>query len=270
MAARSEHKRLSQRLTEAESELERLRVRLSQWEKHGVPSYNSDFLVTWNKSIDFLHDERFMSAYRRGMNSGHSIGRSRDSLEDIHIEWRIHTCCWAGWHARHLQGDLVECGTNTGIMSLAVCEYIDFNGTDKHFWLFDTFAGIPEDQISDGERKLGRLEENSMYYDCFEVARRNFAPFPRARLIRGRVPETLRTASIESVSYLCIDMNIVDPEQAALEHFWPRLVSGGVVIFDDYGWSAYRAQKESHDAFARRHGVEILLVPTGQGLLFKP
>jgi O-methyltransferase len=233
------------------------------------PSYDADFLRTWNKNVDFLTDPRFMSAYRRGMDSGHAIGRPLGSHEDIHIEWRIHVCCWAAAHACRLSGDFVECGTNTGIMSLAVCEYVDFNRTGKNFYLFDTFSGIPLDQISERERLLGRVNENEMYPDCWDIARANFAPFPKAKLIRGRVPDTLSSVQIDQVCYLCIDMNIAKPELAAMEHFWDRLTLGAIVIFDDYGWLAYREQKEALDRFAQMRGVEILTVPTGQGLLIK-
>src|ERR1700716_2000244 len=142
------------------------------------PSYDADFLRTWNKSVDFLSDPRFMRAYGRGMDSGHVIGRPVGSREDIHIEWRIHTCCWAATHACRLPGDFVECGTNTGIMSLAVCDYVDFNATGKKFFLFDTFAGIPVDQISEREKALGRADENFMYPDCWAIAQKNFASFP--------------------------------------------------------------------------------------------
>lgn len=234
-----------------------------------APTYDADHLRVWHKSVDFLNDARFTSAYRRGMDSGHVIGRPPGSSEDIHIEWRIHMCCWAAWHARRLPGDFVECGTNTGIMSLAICEYVDFNATGKDFYLFDTFAGIPEAQVSEQERALGRLDENTMYPDCWEIAQRNFAPFPRARLVRGTVPDSLATVEIGPVAYLSIDMNIAAPERAALEHFWPRLVTGAPVILDDYGWTPYREQKDSLDAFARAHGVEIATLPTGQGLLIK-
>jgi len=237
--------------------------------KLGPPAYSADFLKTWYKSVDFMSDSRLMSAYRRGMDSGHVIGREPGSREDIHIEWRIHVCCWAGWHATRLPGDFVECGTNTGIMSLAVCEYVDFNSTGKRFFLFDTFAGIPMEQISERESALGRVGENVMYPDCWEIAQKNFAPFPNATLIRGRVPDSLNSVEIERVCYLCIDMNIAKPELAAMEHFWDRLVPGAPVVFDDYGWLAYREQKEVLDRFAQDRGVEILTLPTGQGLLIK-
>jgi O-methyltransferase len=87
--------------------------------------------------------------------------------------------------------------------------------------------------------------------------------------VRGRVPESLDAVAIDRVCYLQIDMNIEHPERAALAHFWPKLVPGGIVVFDDYGWLDHRGQKTSHDEFARSQGVEIFALPTGQGLLLK-
>jgi hypothetical protein len=246
-----------------------LEAELSHWKDRGAPTYDADYLTVWHKIPSFMTDQRFMSAYMRGMDSGHSIGRPKESREDIHIEWRIAVCCWAGLHATRLPGDFVECGTNTGIMSLAVCEYADFNKTGKNFYLFDTFVGVPESQIAPEEHALNRANENSMYFDCYELALRNFAPFKKAKLIRGKVPDTLATVEIDQVAYLCIDMNILEPERAALAYFWPKLVTGAVVIFDDYGWTPYYMQKKVHDEFARSVGTEILMLPTGQGLMIK-
>jgi O-methyltransferase len=233
----------------------------------GAPTYFADGLCVWNKSVAFLSDPLFREAYSLGMNSGHGIGRARGSNDDIHIEWRIHVCCWAGWHAVKLPGDFVECGTNTGIMSLAVCKYLDFNAIEKKFYLFDTFKGIPVDQISEEEAQRGRALENAYYFDCFEIAKTNFSPFPGARLIKGRVPESLGTVDIQRVCYLMLDMNIAKPEVAALDFFWDKLVPGAVVLMDDYGWLAYGAQKKALDGFVEKRGSKILTLPTGQGLL---
>lgn len=234
-------------------------------------TYEGDNLKVWHKNTAFLRDPRFRAAYERGMDSGHKIGRAPGSKDDIHIEWRVHVACWAASHARHLPGDFVECGVNTGTLSLAVCEWVDFNATGKRLFLFDTFRGIPPEQVSPREAARGRLAENELLYEeCYKVARRNFAPFPRAQLIRGRVPDTLGTVDIPQVSYLSLDMNIAEPEVAAMHHFWPRLVPGALVLLDDYGWLAYVEQKEALDGFAAAHDVQILTLPTGQGLLVKP
>lgn len=222
------------------------------------------------RNLEFLKEPRFISAYQRAEEGLPASAPIRGGNSVTHIEWRAHVCCWAASHALHLPGDFVECGVNTGFLSLTVCDYVNFNKSGKSFWLFDTFSGIPVDQINDRERKLSREKQNALYPDCWETARKNFAPFPRAHLIRGKVPDTLPTQPIQKVAYLSIDMNIALPERAAIEFFWPLLVPGALVVLDDYGWQQHESQKETMDEFARQAGVAILTMPTGQGLLIKP
>lgn len=243
---------------------------ITRWLSLGTPTYDADALTVWQKDTSFLGEPRFAHAYQAGMQSGHKICRPKGSTEDLHIEWRVFVACWAAWHATRLPGAFVECGTNTGIVSLAVCHYVDFNATGKTFYLFDTFSGIPDEQISEVERALGRATENATYYEeCYDLARENFRPFPRVRLVRGRVPDTLGTVSIERVCYLHLDMNIALPERAAIEHFWDKLVPGAPVLLDDYAWLGYAPQKRTLDEFAVDRNLTILTLPTGQGLLLR-
>lgn len=232
--------------------------------------YYHDGLAVWSKDVSFLHEPAFVRAYQAGMNSGHKIGREKGSNNDIHIEWRVHVACWAAWHAKQLPGSFVECGVNTGIFSLAVCNYIDFNSTGKDFFLFDTFKGIPEEQMAEREKDDRLRESKERYEECYDIARRNFESFPKAKLIRGRVPNTLSSVRIDKVCYLSIDMNIAEPEIAAIEFFWDKLVRGAPVLLDDYGWLHNSLQKEEMDRFAVKKNVKILTMPTGQGLLLKP
>jgi hypothetical protein len=243
----------------------------SFWPPSEPPRFFADHLALWGKNAAFVDDERFLRAYRRGMQSGHHMGRPKGSDADIHIEWRVHVVLWAAMRGVQLAGDFVECGVNTGVYSLAICDYLDFNRLDKHFWLLDTFRGIPEEQISAREKAAGRAEMSALYYsDCFELARKSFAPWPRARLVRGAVPDTLSEVAAERVAFLSLDMNVALPEVAALEHFWPKLSLGACVVLDDYGWCGHEEQRDAMDAFAHRMGVPILSLPTGQGLMIKP
>jgi O-methyltransferase len=54
-----------------------------------------------------------------------------------------------------------------------------------------------------------------------------------------------------------------------LERLFDRVLTGGVVVFDDYGWKMFHKQKEAEDAFMRSRGYGILELPTGQGLVVK-
>lgn len=245
-----------------------LRGRLRDWlsSHKGRAVYDADGMTLYRRTLPFLKDERFLAAYRRGAESGHSIAGGAS----IAIEYRIAVLCWAASHGTKLQGDFVECGVNTGMFSLCVCDYVNFNATGKNFWLFDTFCGIPLDGLSREERKRAEQKNAKFYPECFELAKSNFAPFPKARLVRGTVPESLATVSIDKVAYLSIDMNAAYPERAALEHFWPKLVRGAVVVLDDYAFSGHREQQQAIDEFTNAVGVSVLAVPTGQGLLVKP
>lgn len=109
-----------------------------------------------------------------------------------------------------------------------------------------------------------------MYPECFDLAKQNFAPFKNAQLVRGKVPDTLGLVQIDKVAYLSIDMNITYPERKAIEHFWPKLSSGAIVILDDYGFAPYIEQKESMDDFAQSVGIRVAMLPTGQGMMIKP
>jgi O-methyltransferase len=230
------------------------------------PCYDHDGMRLSGKNTAFLSEDAFLRAYQAGVNTGHKFGPT----PEIHIEWRVHIACWAARHALHLPGDFVECGVNTGIFSLAVCHYVDLNATGKSFFLFDTYNGIPEEQMLPTERTDRTRHNEEFYPECYELARRNFAPFPRAHLVRGMVPDSLTTVDIDKVCYLSLDMNIAVPEVAAMEFFWEKLVPGAVVVLDDYGFQDYCEQQKALDEFALRKGVSIATLPTGQGLLLKP
>jgi O-methyltransferase len=230
------------------------------------PRYSADGLSTVHDA-SFLKDPHFQASYRLGAESGHGFC----DAEDLHIEWRVYVCCWAATHACRLPGDFVECGVHTGITSRAVANYVAFERQDRRFWLVDTFAGIPIEQTSGPEQAEKIRDKNArLYFDCYEAVRTYFARYQNVTVVRGRVPEILPEVLADRVSYLHIDMNLAHPEVAALEHFWPRLTVGAVVVFDDYGYgAAHGEQKAALDAFAQSVQTSILALPTGQGLLIK-
>lgn len=233
--------------------------------------YNEDGLISAH-NVDFLDEPKFKLAYQKAVDE--KLYVSSD------IRWRLHVACWAGTHALALGGDFVECGVNKGFMSRIVMDYLDFGGRPHTFYLLDTFQGFDENQLTAQEREKllhayehaktsGKSWEMGMYEPCYDVVMRAFSRFNNAKLIKGSIPETLVEVKSDRVAYLSIDMNCVGPEIAAIEFFWPKLLQGGVVILDDYGWVTHEAQKDAMDAFARKVGTKVLSLPTGQGLLIK-
>jgi hypothetical protein len=228
-----------------------------------MPTFAGDSLVSWH-NVEFLADPAFIRAVDAG-NERRSWNSSYD------IRWRYHVILWAARRAARLDGDFVECGVNRGGFSRAVVEYLDFGHLDKTFYLMDTFDGLVEAYVTPEERAMGVSRESfAKYTECFDDVQDAFRPFPNVVLVRGPIPDTLKQVTPPKVSYLSIDMNVVIPEIAAAEHFWDRLVSGAVIILDDYGHGPHVEQKHAFDGFAAERDVQVLLLPTGQGLIFKP
>jgi hypothetical protein len=221
-------------------------------------SYDDGHLISFYNA-DFLDEPRFQEAYR--------LGQQTDSWQGFDVRWRAYVVCWAAAHGSRLRGDFVECGVNRGGHGRAIMHYVDFASMhDRHFYLLDTYCGIPEQ-----DRDPASAYYHSAYRDCYESVVRTFRPFRNAHVIRGRVPDTLDQVPSRRVCFLSIDMNCVGPEIAAAEFFWDRLLPGAVVLLDDYGAGVWHLpQKHAFDEFARRKGVEILSLPTCQGLLIKP
>jgi len=230
----------------------------------GPLSYNQDGLATQH-SAEFIRDPKFIEAYRVGMEDGNP---------NTCIEWRVHVALWCATQAAKLKGDFVECGVHTGILSGAVMKWLNFATlAPRRFFLFDTWAGIPVEQISEEERRSGIERMNRKYQNgdqLFERVLKKFSRWPNAHVVRGRVPEVLQAMrDVESIAYAAIDLNVASAEMEAVSFLWPRLVVGGFVLIDDYGWAAHKHQKRSWDEWAEQNGKMILALPTGQGLIQK-
>ena len=64
-------------------------------------------------------------------------------------------------------------------------------------------------------------------------------------------------------------MNSAASEIAALDVLFDKVVPGGIIVFDDYGWTGYDAQRYAEDAFMTERGYRVLELPTGQGMVIK-
>ncbi|MGH8643561.1 MAG: TylF/MycF/NovP-related O-methyltransferase [Gammaproteobacteria bacterium] len=211
---------------------------------------------------DFMRDSRYVRAYKLGQEAlGH----------DHKMFWRLHVALWAAAHGAKLEGDFVECGVWRGFLSTAIMNYVDWPKLNKHFFLFDTFAGLDERLLTEAERaNQQKLDHFKVFYtDCYEFVKQHFANYDRVQVVKGTVPDTLTQAEIGKVSFLSIDMNCTQPEISAANFFWDKLVPGAIVLLDDYGFVSYEEQKQGFDAFAKQKQVEILALPTGQGVIIK-
>lgn len=225
--------------------------------------YHMTGLIT-NKNCDFMKEPQFVKACQKGLKQW----ENSKAVSDDWGGWIEYISIWAAYHARQLEGDFVECGVYRGSTVMTIMTYIDFASLkDRKFYLFDTFCGL--DQTLAGQEELNHYKES--YPDTYNFVVDSFKEFPNVVTVKGSVPQTLSEVAIDKVAFLSIDMNSVFPEVEALKYFWPKIVAGGIIILDDYGWGGrvHSKQKEAHDDFAASVGTKVLSLPSGQGMILK-
>lgn len=227
--------------------------------------YDSDGMTSIHNH-DFMLSPRFIEAYERGKAA---VGG------DLRWPWRVHIGLWAAESAVRVPGDYVECGVNRGFLSSAIMTYLDWDRTERLFYLLDTFSGLDERYVSSQERSLGLLDRNrreletGFYTTNLDAVRKNFAEWKNCRIVAGSIPDTLAHVESERIAFLHIDLNCTIPEVAAIDYLWDRLERGALVLLDDYGYFGYQPQKDGMDAWSARRKVPIASLPTGQGLIVK-
>jgi O-methyltransferase len=218
-----------------------------------------------------LHPEALLADWRKLWVSDTDL---RDLWERLHgtshyrgLE-RLQNLATFAAFVRDLPGDTAECGVYTGASSTVILQTLQEAGTREpwHHYGIDSFAGLSEPVPDDGSHwTVGDLAVGRNH------AERNLAPFAgRFTLVEGWIPEVLEILPETGYRLVHVDVDLFEPTAASLSYFLDRVVDGGVVICDDYGFStcpgAYRAVNE---AVAARTDVRLLHLSSGQAVIVK-
>jgi O-methyltransferase len=164
--------------------------------------------------------------------------------------------------ARHvarsaIPGDYVECGVWRGGSSMLAALAFDAAGdAERTMWLYDTFEGMSEpterDRAFDSERPVNQQWAQLKAEESVVLARASLddvkggvrsvgIPPDRFNYVVGKVEDTVPARAPDQIALLRLDTDWYESTRHELEHLWPRLAPGGVLIVDDYGhWAGAR------------------------------
>ncbi len=176
---------------------------------------------------------------------------------------------------RGVPGAFAECGVWRGGSVLAMILTLQEEGAaDRDIFLFDTFEGMTaptEHDVSDLDPpalETWRAADGKPWAELFDAAIFNedqvretlrTAGYADERLhfVRGPVEETLPQNAPGELALLRLDTDWYESTRHELEHLYPRLSDGGVLIIDDYGhWDGAR---RAVDEYFRRQAAPLLL-----------
>lgn len=170
-------------------------------------------------------------------------------------------------------GDVVECGVwRGGSMMAAALTLLECEDADRDLYLFDTFEGMSDPTAKDvavdgrtADELLvagDRMDPNSVWcYSTIEEVHKALATIrykaSRLHFVKGKVEDTIPAQAPERIALLRLDTDWYESTRHELEHLYPRLVPGGVLIIDDYGhWAGCR---QAVDEYIASHKVRVLL-----------
>jgi len=141
---------------------------------------------------------------------------------------------------QHLPGCVIECGVWRGGMVAGLATVL---GSSRTYFLFDSFEGLPPAKAIDGAAALDwQANTTSPGYHDNCTAGESIARAAMARagttnavLVKGWFEQTLSTFSPPvPIALLRLDCDWYESTKTCLEHLFPFVSPGGLVLIDDY------------------------------------
>jgi len=178
---------------------------------------------------------------------------------------------------KNITGDFVECGVAAGAQIMAMSLANINKGGNRTIWAFDSFEGIPmagefdDVQVGIGEiqhDKFAPLEErlvsSGITVHSLENVQENFRrynlPLDNVKFVKGWFQHTVPVNTVEEISILRLDGDLYESTLVCLQHLYPKVVTGGAVIIDDYALTGCRLAVEHYFESIKQDIPEMICV----------
>lgn len=146
---------------------------------------------------------------------------------------------------KDLPGAIIDCGVFKGTSLVRFAGFRDlFGNSSSHKIIgFDTFKEFPKTDFEPDkefrERFINNAGKNSISIEQLEQVLNHKGVNQNIELVAGdinnTVPEYVKNNPNLKISLINLDTDIYEPAVTILEYLYPRLVSGGILLLDDYG-----------------------------------
>ncbi len=180
--------------------------------------------------------------------------------------YRLHSLWNLTAQVRNLQGAILEVGVWKGGSGILMATRAEQTGQDAAVYLCDTFTGIVKTSDRDNHHLDGDFNDTSAAQVKADVLSRGL---DRVAVLKGVFPE--ETAALVGVPLKLahIDVDVYESARSTFAWIWPRMVSGGVIVFDDYGFASCRGITRFVNEISGRNDATFIYNLTGQAILIK-
>jgi O-methyltransferase len=171
--------------------------------------------------------------------------------------------------ANAIEGSIVECGVWKGGSVMAAL--LALKEKNRNIYLYDTFEGMSEPTENDESYKNESAKEafqnkddyweRIACYSTLDEVKNNIHkvnyPTNKINFVQGKVEETIPKTIPEKIAILRLDTDWYESTMHEMVHLFPRLVTGGVIIIDDYGH--WKGCKKAVDEYVSTNNIKLML-----------
>lgn len=174
---------------------------------------------------------------------------------------------------RDMPGDFCELGCWRGLSAYQTAHYIRRSHPGAHFCILDSFEGLSEYKTEDKAGTPYDYEIMRKALVCPEdIVKQNLREFDFISYHKGWIPSQFHEVAERQFCWVHVDVDLYEPIRDSIEFFYPRLLTRGIMVFDDYGSAQFPGAKLAVDEFlATRKVGEVFFLPltSGQAFLVK-
>lgn len=163
----------------------------------------------------------------------------------------------------NIGGSVAEAGVFKGEFA----KIINGSFPDKKCYLFDTFEGFEESDLKK-EAEKADLEyiDNGKYRHFANTSEKmvyDKMPFKQKVIIKkGLFPNSAKDVD-DKFCFVNLDMDLYQPTLEGLRYFYPRMVSGGVILIHDYFVEKPFIVSLAVEDFEKEMGIRLNKMPIG-------
>ncbi len=216
------------------------------------------YLTGFEKKLDISKDIPGFSEL-----AGKALQEGRTSL---YLD-RLYTIYQSLLNVSGLAGDILELGVYSGGSLKFIAWICESQVTRRAIFGLDTFTGHAGVTQEDGLVHLEGMLKGPGLQDVSDYIKDH----RDITLVAGDVRETLDgvLAGAERLAFVHLDLDLYEPSAFSLPRLAAKLVPGGIILVDDYGFTTCPGAKKATDEFLERGGFTHFHLLTGQCILTK-
>jgi O-methyltransferase len=155
------------------------------------------------------------------------------------------------------EGDFAECGCWKGHTAFITSSILKKHNFKHKFHIFDSFkGGLSDKSEEDSNQRLQQSQmeikkEKEVFASTEEEVAHLLAEYDFVNLYKGWIPDRFKDVEDRTFAYAHIDVDLYKPTLDSLHFFYSRLVDGGVIVIDDYGFTQFPGCAKAVDEFLK-------------------